>query len=282
LREPQSRRHKNYFLSRSHEERKNEKIIFLRLLRDFVVKDCSFGKEKNMRQIVLDTETTGLEPAQGHRIIEIGCVEMINRRLTGNHYHQYIQPDREIDDGAIEVHGISNEFLADKPRFQDIVEDFLRYVKDAELIIHNAPFDIGFINSELQRYEKNHPTIENLCGIIDTLALARELHPGQKNNLDALCKRYDVDNSHRELHGALLDAEILADVYLRMTGGQEALFVESQQQAAEVSHQEINRISSDRAALNIVYANQAEIEAHEQRLQAIQKASGGQCLWLKQ
>ena len=235
-----------------------------------------------MRQIVLDTETTGLEPAQGHRIIEIGCVEMINRRLTGNHYHQYIQPDREIDDGAIEVHGISNEFLADKPRFEDIVEDFLRYVKGAELIIHNAPFDVGFINSELQRYKNKHPTIETLCGIVDTLALARELHPGQKNNLDALCKRYDVDNSHRELHGALLDAEILADVYLRMTGGQEALFIESQQQAVEVSHQEITRISADRPALKVVYANQVEIQAHEQRLQAIQKASGGQCVWLKQ
>ncbi len=234
-----------------------------------------------MRQIVLDTETTGLEPAQGHRIIEIGCVEMINRRLTGNHYHQYIQPDRDIDDGAIEVHGISNEFLADKPRFEDIVEDFLRYVKGAELIIHNAPFDVGFINSELQRYEKNHPTIEVLCGIIDTLALAREFHPGQKNNLDALCKRYDVDNSHRELHGALLDAEILADVYLRMTGGQEALFIESQQQSVEASHQEITRIGNERPALKIVYANQAEIEAHDKRLQAIQQASGGQCVWLR-
>ena len=235
-----------------------------------------------MRQIVLDTETTGLEPAQGHRIIEIGCVEMINRRLTGNHYHQYIQPDRDIDDGAIEVHGISNEFLVDKTRFDDIVEDFLRFVKGAELIIHNAPFDVGFINSELQRYEKDHPAIEAICGIIDTLSLARELHPGQKNNLDALCKRYDVDNSRRELHGALLDAEILADVYLRMTGGQEALFVESQQQAVEDSQREIIRISNDRPALSIVYANQAEIEAHKQRLQTIQKASGGQCVWLKQ
>ncbi|WP_455212628.1 DNA polymerase III subunit epsilon [Kaarinaea lacus] len=235
-----------------------------------------------MRQIVLDTETTGLEPAQGHRIIEIGCVEMIDRRLTGNHYHQYIQPDREIDDGAIEVHGISNEFLVDKPRFEDIVDDFLGFVKGAELIIHNAPFDVGFINHELQLYKKEHPTIDTLCSIIDTLALARELHPGQKNNLDALCKRYDVDNSHRELHGALLDAEILADVYLRMTGGQEALFVESQQQAVEVGHQEITRISADRPALKVVHANQVETEAHEQRLQAIEKASGGQCVWLKQ
>jgi len=235
-----------------------------------------------MRQIVLDTETTGLEPAQGHRIIEIGCVEMDNRRLTGNHYHQYIQPDRDIDDGAIEVHGISNEFLADKPRFEDIVDDFLRFVKGAELIIHNAPFDVGFINHELQRYEKDHPSIDTICTIVDTLALAREMHPGQKNNLDALCKRYDVDNSHRELHGALLDAEILADVYLRMTGGQEALFVESQQQAVEVGHSEIIRISGNRPALKVVYANQAEVEAHEKRLQAIQQASGGQCVWLKQ
>ena len=235
-----------------------------------------------MRQIVLDTETTGLEPAQGHRIIEIGCVEMDNRRLTGNHYHQYIQPDRDIDDGAIEVHGISNEFLADKPRFEDIVDDFLRFVNGAELIIHNAPFDVGFINHELQRYEKDHPSIDTICTIVDTLALAREMHPGQKNNLDALCKRYDVDNSHRELHGALLDAEILADVYLRMTGGQEALFVESQQQAVEVGHSEIIRISGNRPALKVVYANQAEVEAHEKRLQAIQQASGGQCVWLKQ
>ena len=234
-----------------------------------------------MRQIVLDTETTGLEPAQGHRIIEIGCVELVNRRLTGNHYHQYIQPDREIDEGAIEVHGISNEFLVDKPRFVDIVEDFLQFVQGAELIIHNAPFDVGFINHELKLYRGDHPLIETCCGIVDTLALARELHPGQKNNLDALCKRYDVDNSHRELHGALLDAEILADVYLRMTGGQEALFVEAQQQAVEEMQKEIIRIAADRPALNIVYADQEEQEAHEKRLLSIQEASGGQCVWLK-
>jgi DNA polymerase-3 subunit epsilon len=234
-----------------------------------------------MRQIVLDTETTGLEPAQGHRIIEIGCVEMVNRRLTGNHYHQYIQPDRDIDEGAIEVHGISNEFLADKPRFEDIVGDFLRFIEGAELIIHNAPFDVGFINHELQLYKKDHPSVDTICSVIDTLALAREMHPGQKNNLDALCKRYDVDNSQRDLHGALLDAEILAEVYLRMTGGQEALFVESQQQAVEVKQVQITRISQDRPALKIVRASQAETEAHEERLQAIEKASGGQCVWLK-
>ncbi len=235
-----------------------------------------------MRQIVLDTETTGLEPAQGHRIIEIGCVELVNRRLTGNHYHQYIQPDRDIDEGAIEVHGISNEFLIDKPRFADIAEDFLQFVQGAELIIHNAPFDVGFINHELKLYRDGHPLIETYCGIIDTLALARELHPGQKNNLDALCKRYDVDNSHRELHGALLDAEILADVFLRMTGGQEALFVEAQQQTVEVMQKEIIRVATDRPALKIVYADQEEQDAHEKRLLAIQEASGGQCVWLKQ
>ena len=234
-----------------------------------------------MRQIVLDTETTGLEPAQGHRIIEIGCVELYNRQLTGNHYHQYIQPDREIDEGAIEVHGISNEFLVDKPRFADIAEDFLQFVNGAELIIHNAPFDVGFINNELHRYKENHPKLQSFCNITDTLALARELHPGQKNNLDALCKRYDVDNSHRELHGALLDAEILADVYLRMTGGQEALFIESQQQSVETQNKETTRISSDRPALMVRVASDAELQAHNKRLQAIQASSGGQCVWLK-
>ena len=234
-----------------------------------------------MRQIVLDTETTGLEPAQGHRIIEIGCVELFNRRLTGNHYHQYIQPDREIDEGAIEVHGISNEFLVDKPRFADIVEDFLSFIKGAELIIHNAPFDVGFINHEFLRYREDHPKLESFCSITDTLAMAREMHPGQKNNLDALCKRYDVDNSRRDLHGALLDAEILADVYLRMTGGQEALFSESQQQSAENRNKEIARISAERPPLTVLLATEEELRAHNQRLEALQSSSGGQCVWLK-
>ena len=234
-----------------------------------------------MRQIVLDTETTGLEPAQGHRIIEIGCVELFNRRLTGNHYHQYIQPDREIDEGAIEVHGISNEFLVDKPRFADIVEDFLSFIKGAELIIHNAPFDVGFINHEFLRYREDHPKLESFCSITDTLAMAREMHPGQKNNLDALCKRYDVDNSRRDLHGALLDAEILADVYLRMTGGQEALFSESRQQSAENRNKEIARISAERPPLTVLLATEEELRAHNQRLEALQSSSGGQCVWLK-
>src|SRR5690606_38197574 len=176
-----------------------------------------------MRQIVLDTETTGLEPEQGHRIIEIGCVEIVNRRLTGNHYHQYLQPDREIDAGAVEVHGITAEFLADKPRFTDVMHDFLAFVGGAELIIHNAPFDVGFINHELRLVDVNHASLDTFCSVVDTLQMARRLHPGQKNSLDALCKRYGIDNSQRSLHGALLDAEILADVYLTMTGGQVTL-----------------------------------------------------------
>ncbi|MET0094439.1 MAG: DNA polymerase III subunit epsilon, partial [Sedimenticola sp.] len=177
-----------------------------------------------MRQIVLDTETTGLEPEQGHRIIEIGCVEMVNRRLTGNNFHQYLQPDREIDLAAVEVHGITNEFLADKPRFGDVVEDFVNYIEGAELIIHNAPFDVGFINHELRELG-GWDEVATICSVIDTLVMAKKMHPGQRNSLDALCKRYDIDNSHRELHGALLDAEILADVYLSMTGGQTNLLL---------------------------------------------------------
>ena len=173
-----------------------------------------------MKQIVLDTETTGLEPKQGHRIIEIGCVELINRRETKRNFHQYLNPEREIEDGAYNVHGLSNEFLSDKPRFADIAQDFIDFIKDSELIIHNAPFDVGFINSELKLMGKKWGQVKDYCNVFDTLLLAREKHPGQKNNLDALCKRYDVDNSNRDLHGALLDAEILLDVYLGMTGGQ--------------------------------------------------------------
>jgi len=176
-----------------------------------------------MRQIILDTETTGLEPSEGHRIIEIGCVELINRKFTGATYHQYLQPDREIDDGAIEVHGITNEMLADKPRFADIAEEFVTFIRGAELVIHNAPFDVGFLNHELKLLNNGHARIDEMCGVVDTLVMARQLHPGQKNNLDALCKRYSIDNSHRELHGALLDAEILAELYLTMTGGQTTL-----------------------------------------------------------
>ena len=236
-----------------------------------------------MRQIVLDTETTGLEPSQGHRIIEIGCVEINNRKLTGRHYHQYIRPDREIDEGAFEVHGISNEFLADKPGFAQIVGDFLDFVGDAELIIHNAPFDVGFINHELNLLGKKFGTIEERCKILDSLALARRKHPGQKNSLDALCKRYEVDNSQRELHGALLDAEILADVYLIMTGGQTHLALSGQVSGGETTAQaeSIVRVTNDRQQLRVIKADGDELLRHQHKLSAIDDASGGQCVWLK-
>lgn len=234
-----------------------------------------------MRQIVLDTETTGLEPAQGHRIIEIGCVELVNRRLTGNTFHQYLQPDREIDPGAIEVHGITNEFLADKPRFEDVVEEFLGFLGEAELIIHNAPFDVGFINHELRRMQHAAGDIARRCGIIDTLVLARDMHPGQRNSLDALCRRYEIDNSQRELHGALLDAEILADVYLAMTGGQVTLSLDRSARGNEEggSATGIRRLPADRPAVAVILATSEEIAAHEARLDAIEKAAGGRSAW---
>lgn len=233
-----------------------------------------------MRQIVLDTETTGLEPAEGHRIIEIGCVELVNRRHTGRSFHQYLQPDRPIDAGAVEVHGITDAFLADKPRFADVVEDFLEFVRDAELVIHNAPFDVGFLNHELKLLGGNRGGIGSYCAVLDTLALARRLHPGQKNSLDALCKRYAVDNSRRELHGALLDAEILADVYLAMTGGQGSLSLEgAQADTTAAASAAIRRLSATRAPLRVIRATRAEQEAHVARLQAIDVASGGNCVW---
>ena len=179
------------------------------------------------RIVVLDTETTGLNPQEGHRIIEIGCVELVKRRLTGKRFHTYINPDRIIDDGAIAVHGITNQFLDDKPRFEQIVKDFITFISGAELVIHNAPFDVGFINHEFLRLKDQPGTVADLCEVFDTLAYARKKHPGQRNSLDALCKRYGIDNSHRDLHGALLDAEILADVFLLMTGGQSSLLDEA-------------------------------------------------------
>jgi DNA polymerase-3 subunit epsilon len=232
-----------------------------------------------MRQIVLDTETTGLEPSDGHRIIEIGCVELVGRRLTGNSFHQYLQPDREIDTGAMEVHGITNEFLADKPRFSDIVEDFVRYIEGAELVIHNAPFDVGFINHELKLCEQGQK-VDELCGVLDTLTMARKMHPGQKNNLDALCRRYEIDNTHRDLHGALLDAEILADVYLAMTGGQVSLLLGAGRDGSEHSAAEvIRRLGTDRPPLTVIRATVNELEAHRARLEAIAGASGGASVW---
>ncbi|MET0067841.1 MAG: DNA polymerase III subunit epsilon [Candidatus Thiodiazotropha sp.] len=231
-----------------------------------------------MRQIVLDTETTGLEPEQGHRIIEIGCVELVERRLTGNNFHQFLQPDREIDAAAVEVHGITNAFLADKPRFSDVVEDFVAYVRGAELIIHNAPFDVGFLDHEL-KFMHSPLRIDELCGVTDTLVMAKKMHPGQRNSLDALCKRYDIDNSHRELHGALLDAEILADVYLRMTGGQTALSLDdavTSGSGGDQSVDNIQRLASGRPPLKVVYASEPELEVHARQL----KQMGENCVWL--
>ena len=239
-----------------------------------------------MRQIILDTETTGLEPKQGHRIIEIGCVEMIDRRLTGNHFHQYLQPDREIDAGAIEVHGITNQFLEDKPRFEDVAEDFLAFIKDAELVIHNAPFDVGFIDSEFAKLIKKETKkikrtkVEDVAKVLDTLPMARHMYPGQRNSLDALCKRYEIDKSQREKHGALLDAEILADVYLAMTGGQANLLLGGASSDSGLLHQEpLRRLDADRKPLKILRATKKEIKAHVGRLEAIDKASEGKCVW---
>ena len=232
------------------------------------------------RQVVLDTETTGLNPQEGHRIIEIGCVELLNRRLTKKHFHVYLNPERTIDPGAIEVHGITNEFLADKPFFKDVVADFLAFVQDAELIIHNAPFDVGFLNHELQLNNSNSARIEECCVVFDSLVYARKKHPGQRNSLDALCKRYGIDNSHREIHGALLDAEILADVYLLMTGGQGSLL--DDETATEVTGETaIQRVSADRPRLKVITCTEEELQMHEQRLQALQKASGD-CVWLRE
>lgn len=238
-----------------------------------------------MRQIVLDTETTGIEIAQGNRIIEIGCVELVNRKLTGRHYHQYIQPDRESEEGALAVHGITSEFLADKPRFSEIVGDFIDFVDGAELVIHNAPFDIGFLNHELVLDGNRYAPLDQQCSIVDSLVLARHKHPGQKNNLDALCKRYGIDNTHRTLHGALLDSEILADVYLMMTGGQTALLLgqeeSSQGGEAAANTSQIRPIDANREALKVIRAESEELTAHEEYLQMLQKKSGDQCVWLK-
>lgn len=236
-----------------------------------------------MRQIVLDTETTGLDPKAGHRIIEIGCVELINRRLTDNRFHVYLNPDREIDQGAVEVHGIDNDFLADKPRFTEIVEDFLGYLQDSEVIIHNAPFDVGFINAELSLADPHLGQMEDYCSILDTLALAKRMHPGQRNSLDALCKRYQIDNSHRNLHGALLDAEILASVYLSMTGGQTSLLLDDGIRTSTIRDPATDQTQPrPRPPLKIHRCSADELLLHQQRLQAIDRASEGKCLWLQE
>ena len=240
-------------------------------------------KLSHNRQIFLDTETTGLEISDGHRIIEIGCVEMVERQLTGNRYHQYIQPDRLIDDGAFEVHGISNEFLADKPRFAEICPDFIKFITGSDLIIHNAAFDVGFLNSEFAKCNKDDLKIVDICGIVDSLQIARKKHPGQKNNLDALCKRYDIDNSHRDLHGALLDAEILADVYLLMTGGQLSLSFDGSPNDDSVDSSIISKRAVDLLGRTpkIIFASSDELNIHHERLEKIRESSGSVMNWEK-
>ncbi|HLS97162.1 MAG TPA: DNA polymerase III subunit epsilon [Porticoccaceae bacterium] len=232
-----------------------------------------------MRQIVLDTETTGIEVSQDHRIIEIGAVELVNRRLTGRHFHRYVNPQREVEEGAFQVHGIGNDFLADKPLFAQIADELLDFIQGAQLVIHNAPFDVGFLNHEFAKLGGGYGRIQDHCSVIDTLAMARQLHPGQKNNLDALCKRYHVDNSQRDLHGGLLDAEILADVYLAMTGGQVGLGLKGQaDDAGNGAVKGIRRLSAGRPALAVPRASAAEMDAHRALLARIAKQSGA-CLW---
>jgi DNA polymerase-3 subunit epsilon len=231
------------------------------------------------RIVVLDTETTGLNPQEGHRIIEIGCVELINRRLTGKRFHVYINPERIIDAGAIAVHGITNQFLDDKPHFSEITDDFLAFIEGAELVIHNAPFDVGFINYEFSLLKNKIKAVSDLCAIFDTLAYARKKHPGQRNSLDALCKRYGIDNSHRDLHGALLDSEILADVFLLMTGGQSSLLEETHSEVEQSSSRsDIKQLHPDRQTIKIIQCNSDELVAHHERLETILK-TGGACIW---
>ncbi len=232
-----------------------------------------------MRQIILDTETTGLDPKQGHRIIEIGCVELLSRKLTGNNYQVYLNPEREIDEGAQQVHGLSAEFLSDKPLFADIVEEFLTYINGAELIIHNAPFDVGFIDAELKRLKHNQK-LNTIATVFDTLPFARKKHPGQRNTLDALCKRYSVDNSNRELHGALLDSEILADVYLAMTGGQLTLSLSVSDEHSHTDETTVNNqqlINGQRT--RVVRCSEQELVAHQDYLQVIEKNNSKKTLW---
>ena len=243
-----------------------------------------------MRQIVLDTETTGLSTTQGHRIIEIGCIEMVNRRLTGREFHRFLNPDRDIDEGAEAVHGISREQLETEPRFPEVVDEFLEFVREAELVIHNAEFDVGFLEHELRLMKHKQPKITDHCRVLDTLTLAREIHPGQRNSLDALCKRYEVDASKRDVHGALIDSELLARVYLAMTGGQSSLLLDDE--AGENSGRELARDHSSAGVasklpptgqqaasykLTVIKATPDEAAAHEAMLEKIRKS--GACVW---
>ena len=232
-----------------------------------------------MRQVVLDTETTGLEVEQAHRIIEIGCVELFNRRLTGRSFHRYLNPERDIDEGAVQVHGLTRERLAKEPTFSQVHGEFLEFIGDAELIIHNAPFDVAFLNAELARIAFSR-SVADLCRVLDTLALARQMHPGQRNGLAALCKRYSVDNSHREYHGALLDARILAEVYLAMTGGQGSLTLSAESETIRSRARQAApmRATSD-LRIVVINANEEETAAHEQILALLDKASSGKTVW---
>lgn len=242
-----------------------------------------------MRQIILDTETTGLNARLGDRIIEVGCLEMVNRRFTGNNWHRYLNPDKAIEEGAKAVHGISDEFLADKPRFADIASEFLEYVRDAELVIHNAAFDMEFLDAELARLKLGRMADHGVT-VTDTLKMARELHPGKRNSLDALCERYEINNKHRTLHGALLDAELLAEVYLAMTRGQDSLAIGMDAggdarglagQAAQAAVDVIAASAAGRVRLKVLAASVEELAAHDKVLAGIDKESGGKCVWLK-
>ena len=231
-----------------------------------------------MRQIALDTETTGLDPKSGHKIIEIGCVEILNRKITGQAFQVYCNPERHVDAGAFAVHGLGDDFLQDKPLFGAIADDLLAFMQGAEIIIHNAPFDLGFLNHELQATRAKLQNIDANFSIIDTLALARKMHPGQRNSLDALCKRYHVDNSSRDLHGALLDADLLAQVYLNMTGGQATLFIDDQLQQ-KPNHQQSAIAQHELADTPVLKANTHELTMHEKYLRQLDQQSSGQCLW---
>jgi DNA polymerase-3 subunit epsilon len=233
-----------------------------------------------MRQIILDTETTGLEPEQGHRIIEIGAIEIVNRRRTGRQFHRYLCPDRESDPGAVQVHGLTSEFLSGQPRFAEVAADLREFVAGAELVIHNAPFDVAFLDAEFKRLPDASSSVRvaDICGVLDTLAMARQLHPGQRNGLDALCKRYSVDNSHRDLHGALLDADLLLEVYLAMTGGQGALVLD-EEEATGGHRPVVKRADRPHGELRVLCANDEERTAHESLLKLLDKASGGRTAW---
>lgn len=234
------------------------------------------------RQIVLDTETTGMNMIgvhyEGHRIIEIGAVEVVNRRLTGNNFHVYLKPDRLVDPEAFGVHGIADEFLADKPTFADIADEFMAYIDGAELVIHNASFDIGFMDYEFAKLQRNIPKTETFCRITDSLAMARKMFPGKRNSLDALCSRYEIDNTKRTLHGALLDSEILAEVFLAMTGGQTSLTFSMEGDQQQSNGDTISRITRPASGLRVLVASEAEVTAHEERLDLVMK-KGGNCLW---